>query len=172
MSLLKRLLGIGSQPARDEPESLRRIAAEFETVPPEKARYLAGFAYALARVARADLEVDADELRSMERTLVEIGELPETDARLATQIAVDQAINTGGTHDYLVTRELRRMTEKPTRVRIMRCVLAVAASDDTISAAESREVVAIGEELGFSRQEISALRYEYREKLAELKPQT
>jgi uncharacterized tellurite resistance protein B-like protein len=168
MSLLSRILG-SLEPAddRQQPESLRRIAAELEALPPERARFLAAFTYVLARVANADMEVDADELRQMERSLASLGELSEEEARLAVQVAVDRAVEVGGTDDYVITRELRGMTDKPERVRLMRCLLAVAASDDSISSHESREVTAIGEELGFSRKEISALRYEFRDKLAE-----
>ena len=174
MALLSRILGSllapGGGPANgDDPESLRRVAAEFEALPPERARFLAAFTYVLARVAHADLQVDADELRQMERTLVGLGELSETEARLAVQTAVDRAVQVGASDNYLVTRELRRMTEKPERVRLMRSLLAVAAADDSISVDESRELAAIGEELGFSRGEVSALRFEFRDKLAETK---
>ena len=85
------------------------------------------------------------------------------------QLAVHQAVDIGGSDDYLVTREFRKMIGKAERVRLMRCVLAVAAADDTITSVESREVAAIGEELGFARSEINSLRLEYRDKLAELK---
>ncbi len=173
MSLLTRILGTllssGDAATGDDPDSLRRIAAEFEALPPERARFLAAFTYVLARVAHADLQVDADELRQMERTLVDLGELSENEARLAVQTAVDRAVRVGASDNYLVTRELRRMTEKPERVRLMRSLLAVAAADDSITATESRELTSIGEELGFSRGEISALRFEFRDKLAETK---
>ena len=51
----------------------------------------------------------------------------------------------------------------------MRCLLAVAAADDSITSPETREITSIGEELGFRRSEINALRLEWRDKLAELK---
>ena len=94
--------------------------------------------------------------------------LSEDEARLAVKIAVDRAVAVGGTDNYLVTREFRHMTEKPDRIRLMRCLLAVAAADDSITSAESAEIAAIGEELGFARSEINSLRLEYRDKLAEL----
>jgi uncharacterized tellurite resistance protein B-like protein len=168
MSLLSRFLGIGDNADDDEPESMRRIATELEDLEPERARHLAAFAYILARVAHADMKVDASEVAEMERVLVSQGELPETAARLAVQIAVHQAVATGATDDYLVTREFRRMTEKPERVRLMRCLLAVAAADDRIDSEETNELLAIGEELGFTRPEVFGLRLEYRDKLAEL----
>ena len=147
---------------------MRRIVMELEGFDEDRARFLAAYAYVLARVAHADMEVDATEVAEMERTLVRLGNLPETEARLVVQIAVHQAVAIGGTDDYLVTREFRKMTEKAERVRLMRCVLAVAAADDSITSVESREVAAIGEELGFARSEINGLRLEYRDKLAEL----
>ena len=71
MSLLQRFLGIGDKPENpsSQPsggtESVRRIAAELERLPPDRARHLAAFAYVLARVAQADLEVDAAEKAEM-----------------------------------------------------------------------------------------------------------
>lgn len=168
MSLLSRFFGV-ADPGSTEPESLRRIATELEQLEPDRARFLAAFAYVLARIAHCDLEVDANEVAEMERALMRIGELPETEARLAVQIAVHQAVAIGASDDYTVTREFRRMTEKPERVRLLRCVLAVAAADDTISSEETAEVLQIGEELGFTRPEVFALRLEHRDKIAELK---
>lgn len=167
MSLLARFFGT-TDTAQGVPESMQRIITELEGLEPERARFLAAFAYLLARIAHADLEVDATEVAEMERALQRIADLPETEARLAVQIAVHQAVAIGGTDDYIVTREFRKMTDKPERVRLMRCVLAVAAADDSITSAETNEIVSVGEELGFTRPEINSLRLEYRDKLAEL----
>jgi uncharacterized tellurite resistance protein B-like protein len=53
------------------------------------------------------------------------------------------------------------------RGKLLQCLFAVAAADDTISGVESAEIAAIGEELGFTRSEINALRGGYRDKLSE-----
>ena len=68
MSLL-RFLGVKSpeRDARGETETVRRIASRLEGLPPDRARHLAAFAYVLARVAHADLEIDAAESAEMER---------------------------------------------------------------------------------------------------------
>ena len=42
---------------------MRRIAAELDRMEPERARFLASFAYVLARVAHADAEVSEEEVR-------------------------------------------------------------------------------------------------------------
>ena len=69
MSLLKKFLGLGDDRGSDagDTATVRRIAAELDRLPAEKARYLAGFAYVLARVAHADLDIDDDETAEMER---------------------------------------------------------------------------------------------------------
>ena len=67
MSLLKKFLGLTSDGDSGDTETVRRIAGELERLPAEKARYLAGFAYVLARVAHADLDIDDAETAEMER---------------------------------------------------------------------------------------------------------
>ena len=45
-----------AEPAGDT-ETVRAIVRELEALPPERARYVAAFAFILARVAHADLEI-------------------------------------------------------------------------------------------------------------------
>ena len=170
MSLL-RFLGLGREtPAGGrETETVRRIAARLEKLPPERARRLAAFAYVLARVAQADLAIDGDESAEMERLVAELGGLPEADAALAVEIAKSQARLLGGTENYVVTREFRRTATTDERVRLLECVYAVAAADGTISAVESAECMAIADELGFTREEALAVRSRFRDKLSELR---
>lgn len=168
MSLLSRFFG-GPGPSGQVPQAIQRIVTELESLDEDRARFLAAFAYVLARVAHADMQVDATEVAEMEQALVRVADLSESDARLVVQIAVHQAVDLGGSEDYLVTREFRKTTEKAERVQLMRALFAVAAADDTITSAESAEAAKIGEELGLTRPEINALRLEHRDKLAELR---
>jgi uncharacterized tellurite resistance protein B-like protein len=172
VSLLRRILGLGEESERDargDTETVRRIAAQLERLPAEKARYLAGFAYVLARVANADLDIDDSEVAEMERIVKEIAGLSAAEAALVVQIAKSQAQHLGGTENYVVTREFREMTNREQRAELLQCVYAVAAADGTISSAETHEIQRIGEELGFTRPEANALRSQYREKLSELR---
>jgi uncharacterized tellurite resistance protein B-like protein len=167
MSLL-RFLGIG-RPAPDERETdtIRRIAGELEHMPPEQAKYLASFAYVLARIANADLSIDASETAEMEKIVHRVAGLSDAEAVLVVQIAQSQARNLGGTQDYLVTRQFRMIANREQRADLLSCLYAVAAADGTIRGEESAEIAKIGEELGFTRAEVNSLRSEYREKLAE-----
>ena len=168
MSLL-RFLGIRTDERGDDADtaSVRRIAAKLERLDSDKAKYLAAFAYVLARVANADLEIDEAETAEMERALRALSELSEAEAALAVEIAKSQARLLGGTENYMVTREFKNISTREQRAELLQCLYAVAAADGTISGAETSELQAIGEELGFTRPEANALRAQYRDKLAE-----
>jgi len=174
MSLL-RFLGVselGKQVReRGDTASVRRIAAQLDRLEPETAKRLASFAYVLARVANADLKIDAAETAEMERSVRSLALLSEGEAALAVQIAKTQARLLGDTENYLVTREFRRISTREQRVQLLRCLYAVAAADGTLSGDERAVIAAIAEELGFTRDEANALRGEYREKLSELRPE-
>lgn len=174
MSLLKRFLGVEEQgsakePGRGETESVRRISAKLERMAPEQARYLAAFAYVLARVAHADLQIDEAEVEAMREIVCGLGELTPDQARVVCEIACDQSAQLGGSENYVVTREFRKIATSAQRAKLLECLFAVAASDGEISVTESHEVLAIAEELGFTRPQALGVRAGFREHLAELR---
>jgi uncharacterized tellurite resistance protein B-like protein len=166
-----RFLGLDKTPQhrkdRGDSETVRRIAAQLERLDPGEAKYLAGFAYVLARVANADLDFDASESAEMERIIATIAHLSESEATLIVQIARSQTQLLGGTENYVVTREFRNASTAEQRGELLQCIYAVAAADGTISGAESAEILSIAEQLGFTRTEANALRSAYRDKLSE-----
>ncbi len=176
MSVL-RWLGLAREddseaPARrgGDPASIRHIADQLEALPEDQARYLAAFAYVLARVAQADLRIEAAESAEMERLVARAAGLGEAEATLAVEIAKSQARHLGGTENYVVTREFREMATKEQRAELLQCIYAVAAADGRITSDETNEIRQIAEELGFTRPEANALRSQYRDKLSELSP--
>ena len=146
---------------------MREIAARLERLPQKTAQFLAGFAYVLARVANADLEIAEAEADEMRRVVRELAELSADEADLVVEIAKSQARLLGGTENYVVTREFRRNSTPAERAKLLGCLYAVTAADGTISTAESREIANVAEELGFTRAEANALRSLYRDRLAE-----
>jgi uncharacterized tellurite resistance protein B-like protein len=164
-----RLLGIGGPREPDEPEALRQIADRLEALPRDEAVRLAAFACVLVRVAHADLRIDEAESAAMQRIVAEEGGLDPAAAGLVVEIAKSRARRSGGTDDYLVTREYRRLSSREERAALLGCLFAVAAADDTISDAESQQILAIGEELGFTRAEVLSLRAAWREKISVLR---
>ncbi len=169
MSLL-RFLGVEKDSANDresgDTASVRRIAAKLNQLDRAKAKYLAAFAYVLARIANADLDIDDSETEEMERALSALSGLSEGEVALAVEIAKSQARTLGGTENYVVTREFRVISTREQREQLLQCLYAVAAADGAISNVESAEIASIAGELGFTRPEANALRGQYRDKLA------
>ncbi|HEU4427917.1 MAG TPA: TerB family tellurite resistance protein [Myxococcota bacterium] len=170
MSFL-RWMGIGADaaPARTagDTHSVRAISARLERLDPQLARYLAAFAYVLARGASADLTIAEAEAGEMRRIVAELANLAPDEADLVVEIARSQVRLLGGTENYVVTREFKNLATRVQRAQLLECLFAVAAADGTVSPAESAEIVAIAEELGFTRIEANAVRAKYRDRLSE-----
>ena len=146
-----------------ETDTVRAIVRRLDTLPPERARYLAAFAYILSRVAHADLAISEQETRRMERILVERGHLSEAQAALAVEIAKAQTHAAGGTEDFLVTREFRQLATPGERRELLDCLFAVSAADHSISGAEDNAIRQVASELGLSRADLAAARAVWRE---------
>ena len=161
--------GDGSAARDDDTEAVARITAALERLDPERARFVASFACVLARLANADLDVTEEETAEMERIVARVGGLPPDQAALAVEIAKAQAVTSGGTTDYLVTRQFRSCAEREDRIALIRCLFAVAAADGSISQLENQRISQIGTELGLTASEVTGCRVEFRDALAVLK---
>jgi uncharacterized tellurite resistance protein B-like protein len=174
--VLRRFLNSGSRDvgsdARNpaaETETVRRIVRELEQVSPEQRRYLAGFAYVLARAAHSDLAITADETALMEHIVADIGGLPEAQAVLVVEIAKHQSELYGGTEDYLVTREFASRSSDEQRRHVVEACFAITAADHEITAEEYAELTQIADELGLSREELNVIRRGYSDQLAAIR---
>lgn len=180
MSLFQNMFGIGGDASSStadpapapaavgDTESVRRIAARLGTLPPERARFVAAFAYLLARAANTDMQVSDGESSEMARQIAEIGELDEDTAGLVVAIAGTRVEQYGATDDFLVTREFKAISTPDDREHLLRCLLLVAASDDEITARESWLVNRVAEELDIPRADLNRIRDEFTDKIAGL----
>jgi len=141
-----------------ETEAVRNIVARLESLPIEKARFLAGMAYVLARAANADMEITEVETQTIESVLVASG-LDESQAVLVAEMAKLQERTTGETSDYLVTREFRDASNEAQQLSLLRACL-----DGGISAMESGTLDEIANELDIDREQASAMRAEFADK--------
>ena len=167
MSIL-RWLGLAGSDAGDrggETDTVRRISSQLERLPQGEARRLAAFAYVLARLAHADLRIEETEALEMERLVAGVASLSEAEAALVVEIAKSQTRLLGGTENYTVTREYRRLATPAERAALLDCLYAVAAADGSISALEGNEISAIAEELGFSPSEHAPVRARWKDRL-------
>ncbi len=167
---LLRFLGLaGTVAASSESETIRRIAERLEALEANEALRVAAFAFVLARVANVDLHVSDAEIDRMSRSVADEAGIDLASAARVIEIARTHARQLGGTANYTVTREFRRLSTRDDRLRLLRCLFAVAAAENAISSAESAEIVSIGEEIGFTREDVIALRLEWREQIAALR---
>lgn len=167
MGLLDWLSG-KQQHAADETEvdTVRRIAGELDTLPPDQARYVACFAYILGRVANADFDVSDEEVEAMERLVSERTDLPPVQATLVVQIAKQRNQLFGGTDNFLVTRTFGQMADVEQKRSLLDCLYAVSAADHTISAQEDQEIRHISNELNLDHADFIRARAQYTEHLS------
>ena len=153
----------GERPASSaETETVRKIVSALDRMEPERARFIAAFAYILCRVARADLHISPSETRAMESIVVERGGLPEEQAILVVQMGKMQSTLFGGTENFLVTREFNRIATHEQKLALLDCLFAIA-SDEMISTVEDNEISRICSELQISHDEFISVRLAYRE---------
>jgi uncharacterized tellurite resistance protein B-like protein len=163
MRILREFLGVSAEREESGGDTIRRIAGELDRMEPDRAKYLASFAFVLSRVANADHEVTADEMTSMERLVAEKGGVPADQAVLVVQLARTQQKLFGATDDFLVTRELSRLATYEQKIALIECLYAVASADRRILNAEANEIARIGREVKVDQADLSRLRSTYRE---------
>lgn len=156
-------------PAAGDTETVRRIVAKLDALPPDRARFLAGFAYILARAAQADLDISTEETAVMEGAVHDLGGLDEAHAVLVVQMAKLQSRAKFGTEDFLVTREFAGLATDDEKVAVVRAAFAVGAADDQISSEEAQTINQIASELGIDRPTLNAIREAYVDKFSAIR---
>ncbi|MCU0227082.1 MAG: TerB family tellurite resistance protein [Bryobacterales bacterium] len=147
-------------------ESVRKIAILLQQLPPDRSRFLAAFAYLMARVAHADFHVSDEELRRMADILRDRGGLPADQAEAVAEMARHQTVHEGSTEDFLVTRAFRRIASRDELLQLLDCLFAVAAAHHSISVVEDNAIRQIASELNLEHREFIAVRSRYRDRLA------
>ena len=144
---------------------LRETLEALDQLEPDRARYLAAFAYLLGRVAYADQHVSPEETRDMEALVREEGRLSQDQAMVVVQLAKSNNRLFGGTANFLVAREFSELATYDQKLALMRCLFALSATDDAISTAEEGEIHRIANELRVDHPDLVALRVAYQRHL-------
>jgi uncharacterized tellurite resistance protein B-like protein len=170
MSLL-RMLGLAPDSDTEETaetgsDTLERIASALERFGPERALFMASFAYTLSRVAHADLDISDDETRVMREIVLEHGKLDDAEASLVVEMAKEHTVLFGATEGYSVTREYNQRATHEQKLALLDCLFAVSAADHLITAEEEREIRKIADELHLTRKDYTATRLTYRNHLS------
>lgn len=146
-------------------EAVRRIVERLEALPADTARLLAETAYVLARAANADMDISDVETSMIEESLVEAG-LDSAQAVLVAEMAKLQERTSGGTSDYIITRQLREATTPEQRMDVLRVCYKVAAADKGISGAEMAVLDQIANEMDLDRQQAAQVRAEFADSIS------
>jgi uncharacterized tellurite resistance protein B-like protein len=157
-------LGIDA-PDTSEFAPLRETLLALDHLEPQRARFLAAFAYLLGRVARADLQVSTEEMGTMEALVREQGELSQEQAMVVVQLAKTSNLLFGGTANFLVAREFCELATDEQKLALMRCLFALSASDESISTAEEGEIHRIAAELRIDQRDLTSLRLSHKRHL-------
>jgi uncharacterized tellurite resistance protein B-like protein len=160
---------LGFERPATERDVLDSVLDVLEHLDPDRARYVAGFAYLLGRVAGADSHVSADETALMKRLVMDEGGLSDTEAEAVVRLALDDNRRFGGTHNLIVTRDLAEITTLEQRLGILRCLFAMSAADTSVQVVEDNEIRQITRELRIEHGDFVRARLEVREHLAVLR---
>jgi uncharacterized tellurite resistance protein B-like protein len=168
---IRKFLGIPDQraAATADTETVRKVIEALDQLEPSRARFIAGFGYILSRVANADLTISPEEIRAMERIIMERGGLPEEQALIVVQTAKTRTQLFGGTENFLVTREFSRIASREEKLTLLDCLFAVAAAEGGISSEEDNEIRQIVNELGLGHPDFIAVRSRWKDQLTVFK---
>jgi uncharacterized tellurite resistance protein B-like protein len=162
-------LGLGAREPQ-ESSALRDVVNALDRLEPDRARYVARFAYLLGRVAHADQHAGAEETSVMERLVRDEGGLTPEQAMLVVSLAKTSNLLFGGTADFEVARDFAAGASYDEKLALTRCLFAVAASEDAISMAEETEIHRILNQLKIQPQDLTAIRVANRAHLPGLAP--
>jgi uncharacterized tellurite resistance protein B-like protein len=169
MSILT-FLGLGGRPEQPSStagtEAVREIVDALDRIEEERARFIASFGYILSRVARADQVITPEEIQVMERILVKQGELSPDQAAVVVKIAKMRNELFGGTDNFLVTREFRRIATHDQKIALLDCLFAVSAASEDISAVENNQIRQIASELGLEHSDFIQVRLSWKDRLS------
>jgi uncharacterized tellurite resistance protein B-like protein len=171
MSILT-FLGLGSPagpPSSAPTDAVRAIVETLDRMDEERARFIASFGYILGRVANADREITPEESAAMESILAKQGDLSAEQAQVAVRMARMRNELFGGTDNFLVTREFRRIASRDQKLALLDCLFAVAAASDGISMVENNQVRQIASEIGLEHGDFIEVRLAWKERLSVLK---
>ena len=164
-SLLRSWLGVHDESGPAQQDALRELLEALDRLEPERARFLAAFAYLLGRIAHADQHVSPEETRAMEEHVAHEGQLPRDQAMLVVGLAKTSNVLFGGTANFLVAREFEKTATYEQKLALIHCLFAVSAAEGRISVAEEGEIQRVARELKVEPADIVRLRLAYRDQL-------
>jgi uncharacterized tellurite resistance protein B-like protein len=151
-------------------EVVARISRTLDALPPDRARFVAAFAYHLGRIANADEVVSDDERRLMRTLIAAESGLPAEQIDVVVDLVTHESFRFRGTEDYRVMREFDELATPEQKLSLIRCLFAVSAADARVVTREDNEIRRIALALKVSHEDFVEARAAVREHLAVLHP--
>jgi uncharacterized tellurite resistance protein B-like protein len=171
LNAIRSWLGLAAEPSpANEPAPLRDLVETLEHLEPDRARYLARFAYVLGRVAHADRYITPEETRAMEAIVAEEGALTADQAMMVVGLAKSSNAMFGGTADFQVAQEFAEAASYDEKLALVRCLFRVAATDAAISMAEEAEIHRVANQFKIQPSDLTSLRVAHARFLPGLTP--
>jgi len=101
----------------------------------------------------------------MEGLVQEQGALTHDQAMVVVQLAKSSNLLFGGSANFLVARQFADLATYDEKLALMRCLFAVAATDDAISMSEEGEIHRIANELRIEQKDLVSLRLSHKRHL-------
>ena len=162
-------LGLASEKAADSSNRLEEIESVLAGLGTERARHLACFAYILTRPARADHQVTDSEAARMQRIVIEHAGVTEEQAAAIVRVAREAARQSGGTEDYIITREFERTASRDEKLFLLDSLFAISAADAGILTVEDNEIRRVASELKLEHTDYISVRRKHLEHLEVLR---
>ncbi len=151
-------LGFERDAGGPEFDSLQEIEGALHGLDRARRRYVACFAYILTRSARADHQTTDEEARKMGRLVAERAGVSAAHAANAVRLAAVQARRSGGTDDFVVTREFDAVASHAQKLALVDALFDVSSVDASIVTIEDNEIRRIANELRIEHAEYIAVR--------------
>ena len=165
-------LGLAREEAADSGTRLEAIESVLAGLGAERARHLACFAYILTRPARADHAVTDGEAAQMAQIMVRHASVTDEQAAAIVSVAREAARQSGGTEDFLITREFERTASRDEKLHLLDCLFEVGAADASIITAEDNEIRRVASELKLEHADYITVRRKHLENLEVLRDRT
>ena len=153
-------LGVGGD-TPDAGNRLEGIESTLAGLGAERARHLACFAYILTRPARADHQVTDGEAARMQEIVVNHAGVTPAEAAAIVGVAREAARQSGGTEDFIITREFERTATREEKLHLLHCLFSIGAADDSILTVEDNEIRRVASELKLEHADYIAIRRDH-----------
>ena len=158
-----------NEPRQENSTLEQKLNSQFPEMDHEQLAITASIAGLLGRVAYVDMNIHESEVTFMKKALKEECELNDQQVETIAKITVEDINELAGIENHFYTAVLKEALSESERFNILKCLFAMAASDDNASNEESEEIRTIAHGLALGHKHFVSAKSTVKEKLGALK---